>query len=112
MMKTDLAAENPAAPDMLRPEKNDRSGVGVHYVDAWLKPVRAGVLLADGRKFSVKRRGLKVTMALGSEKSHGLLRRLDNGPTPVEMLRGALDEAGAQLGVTVTAADGRLWLEH
>jgi hypothetical protein len=111
-MKTELAPVNTAAPEMLRPEKNDRSGVGVHYADAYLKPLKAGIVLPDGRKFSGKRRGLKITLALGPGKGEGLLRRLAHGPDPVAMLRAALDEAGTQLGVKLLATDGKLWLEH
>lgn len=111
-MKTELCPANPAAPDMLRPEKNDRSGVGVHYVDAFLKPVKLGVTLPDGAKFSAKRRGLKITFTLGTTKGEGLLRRLDNKGDPIAMLRAALDEAGAKLGVHLVAEEGKLWLER
>ena len=62
-MKTELCPANPAATEQLRPEKNDRSGIGVHYVDAMLKPLTAGIALPDGTKFSAKRRGLKITLA-------------------------------------------------
>jgi hypothetical protein len=110
-MKTELAPEITTATDLLRPEKNDRSGVGVHYVDAYLKPLRAGIVLPDGVKFSAKRRGLKVTLALGLQKGEGLLRRLSVSKDPVVMLRSALDEAGAKIGVKLTALDGKLWLE-
>lgn len=110
-MKLELAPENLAATDMLRPEKNDRSGVGVHYVDAYLKPLKAGVILPDGRKFSAKRRGLKVTLSLGTAKAEGLMRRLAVSRDPVVMLRAALDEAGAKLSARVTAEGGKLFLE-
>jgi hypothetical protein len=109
-MKTELAPENAAATDLLRPEKNDRSGVGVHYVDAYLKPLKAGIALPDGRKFSAKRRGLKVTLTLGTQKGEGLMRRLAVGADPVRMLRAALDEAGAKLGVSLRAEEGKLVL--
>jgi hypothetical protein len=111
-MKIELAPENPAAPDMLRPEKNDRSGVGVHYVEAYLKPLKAGIVLPDGVKFSAKRRGLKVTFTLGTAKGEGLMRRLDVSKDPVVMLRAALDEAGAKLGVKLTAENGKLVLDY
>ncbi len=111
-MKTELCTENTAAPEMLRPEKNDRSGVGVHYVDAYLKPLKAGITLADGVKFSAKRRGLKVTLALGPQKGEGLMRRLTVGRDPILMLRAALDEAGAKLGVKLLAEGGKLHLER
>lgn len=109
-MKLELAPENPAAPDMLRSEKNDRSGVGVHYVDAYLKPLKAGVVLPDGRKFSAKRRGLKITFTLGVLKGDGLMRRLTVSRDPIVMLRAALDEAGAKLGVQLLVEEGKLFL--
>lgn len=96
---------------MLRPEKNDRSGIGVHYVDACLRPLKAGIALPDGRKFSAKRRGLKVTLTLGPQKGDGLMRRLAVSADPVVMLRAALDEAGVKLGVRLLADAGKLWLE-
>ncbi len=80
-MKTELCPANPAATEQLRPEKNDRSGIGVHYVDAMLKPLKAGIALPDGTKFSAKRRGLKITLACGTTKGEGLLRRLTVDPT-------------------------------
>jgi hypothetical protein len=110
-MRIELAPENSAAIDMLRPERNDRSGVGVHYVDAYLKPLKAGVVLPDGVKFSAKRRGLKVTLALGVQKGEGLLRRLSVSKDPEVMLRAALDEAGAKIRVRLCAEDGKLVLE-
>lgn len=126
-MMIDLAPENTAAPEMLRAEKNDRSMIGVHYVDAYLKPLKAGVALPDGTRFSAKRRGLKITFTLtppkppavdatpapapAPAKGEGLMRRLAIGPDPVAMLRAALDEAGAALGVRLIATGGRLCLE-
>lgn len=96
---------------MLKPEKNDRSGVGVHYVDAYLKPLRAGALLPDGSKFSAKRRGLKITLALGTQKGEGLMRRLDVSKDPIVMLRAALDEAGAKIGARLHVENGKFVLE-
>jgi hypothetical protein len=110
-MKYELAPEITTATDLLRPEKNDRSGVGVHYIDAYLKPLKAGITLPDGVKFSAKRRGLKVTLALGTQKGEGLMRRLTVSKDPVVMLRAALDEAGAKIGVKLLAEDGKLVLE-
>jgi hypothetical protein len=111
-MKTELAPENPTAVDLLRPEKNDRSGIGVHYVDAFLKPVKAGIILPDGRKFSAKRRGLKVTFLLGTAKGEGLMRRLSVSKDPIVMLRAALDEAGGKIGVKLAVEDGKLVLDY
>lgn len=111
-MRIELAPENSTALDQLKPAKNDRSGIGVHYVDAFLKPLKAGVVLPDGAKLSAKRRGLKVTLTLGTQKGEGLMRRLTVSRDPVVMLRAALDEAGQSLGVKLDAAEGKLWLEQ
>lgn len=110
-MKIDLAPENTAATDQLRPEKNDRSGVGVHYVDAYLKPIRAAITFPDGTKFSAKRRGLKVTLTLGARKGEGLMRRLAVSNDPTVMLAAALDEAGAGIGARLFTENGRLILK-
>jgi len=111
-MNIELAPENLAAPDLLKPEKNDRSGIGVHYVDAFLKPLKAGVALPDGVKFSAKRRGLKITLTLGGQKGEGLMRRLTVSKDPIVMLRAALDEAGAKIGVRLFCEAGKLQLER
>ncbi len=111
-MKTELAPLNPDIEAALRPEKNDRSGVGVHYADAFLKPLKKKIELPDGTKFSAKRRGLKITMALGTNKGEGLLRRIDNGPDPKNMFQGAIEEASAQIGVKLHVEDGKIWLEY
>lgn len=111
-MNVELCPENPAAADLLKPEKNDRSGIGVHYVDAVLKPLKAGIVLPDGAKLSAKRRGLKITVTLGTLKGDGLMRRLTVSPDPVKMLEAALAEAGQKVGVQLFHANGRLWMER
>lgn len=111
-MKTELAPLNPDIEAALCPEKNDRSGVGVHYTDAFIKPLKKRIELPDGTKFSVKRRGLKITVAMGTNKGEGLLRRLENGPDPKNMFQCALDEASEQIGVKLHVEDGKIWLEH
>jgi len=96
---------NPAAKDKLPPTTPDKSGIGVHYVDAYLKPMNAA--LPDGTRVACKRRGLKVTLKVGlTKKGDGLMRRLTHGPDPVAMLQACLQEAaqaaGVQLQVTAT----------
>ena len=36
-----LCDMNAAAKDMLPPNRSDKSGIGVHYTDAFLKPMNA-----------------------------------------------------------------------
>ncbi len=88
---------------------DDDSGVGIRFVDLLLKPVRA--TLEDGRKIRIKRRGLKLTLAIGDAKGEGLLRRLEHGPDKAQMFREAMREAAEALGVRYVEADGALFLE-
>ncbi len=95
---------NPAAREKLPPAFRDKSGIGVHYVDAFLTPMNAA--LPDDVRVSCKRKGLRITLRVGTKKGDGLMRRLDVGPDPVAMLQAALQEAataaGVQLQVTAT----------
>jgi len=87
-----------AATAKLPPAFTDKSGIGVHYIDAFVKPMNA--TLPDGTRVACKRRGLKVTLKVGpTKKGDGLMRRLQNGPDPVLMLRACLEEAAKAAGV-------------
>ena len=85
-MKTKLCDVNAAAIDKLPRLTDDKSGIGVHYVDAYLKPMNTQ--LPDGTFVKCKRRGLKIALSAGSKKGEGLMRRLAVGPDPVVMLDG------------------------
>jgi len=108
-MKTKLCDVNPAAKEKLPQFTDDKSGLGVHYVDAYLKPMN--VKLADGTAVRCKRRGLKITLTAGTKKGEGLLRRLAVGPDPVVMLDAALQEAAKAAGVGLTVEEGAVFLE-
>jgi hypothetical protein len=91
------------------PEKtDDKSGIGVHYVDAYLKPLNAK--LPDGTAVKCKRRGLKVVLTVGDKKGEGLMRRLDVSRDPIVMLDAALQEAAKSAGVQLTVEDGAVYL--
>ncbi|MCC7043044.1 MAG: hypothetical protein IT183_04235 [Acidobacteria bacterium] len=107
-MKVKLCDVNPAATDRMPAKADDKSGIGVHYVDAFLKPMN--VKLEDGTAVKAKRRGLKITLAVGSAKGEGLMRRLAIGPDPVVMLDAALQEAAQQAGVQLAVEDGAVYL--
>jgi hypothetical protein len=107
-MKTKLCDVNPAASEKLPQFTGDKSGIGVHYVDAYIKPMNAK--LEDGTVVKCKRRGLKIVLSAGAKKGEGLMRRLDNGPDPVVMLRAALDEAAAAAGLELSVEDGALFI--
>jgi len=107
-MKTKLCDLNPAAPTRLPAHTDDKSGIGVHYVDAYLKPMNTK--LPDGTAVKCKRRGLKITLTVGAKKGDGLMRRLDVGPDPVVMLDAALQEAAKAAGLELSVEDGAVYL--
>jgi hypothetical protein len=107
-MKLKICDVNPAAREKLPERTDDRSGIGVHYVDAYIKPMNTK--LEDGSAVKCKRRGLRITLALGDAKGEGLMRRLEIGPDPVAMLDAALQEAARAAGVALTVEDGAIYL--
>lgn len=109
-MKTKLCDVSPLALDRLPGKTDDKSGIGVHYVDAWLKPMN--VTLEDGTPVKAKRRGLKVTLQVGQARGEGLMRRLAVSPDPAVMLESALAEAAEAAGVRLSVDDGVVWLER
>jgi len=106
---TRLCAINPAATAKLPPGFPDKSGVGVHYVDAFIAPMNAA--LPDTTRVSCKRKGLRVTLRVGAKKGDGLLRRLQHGPDPVRMLGAALQEAATAAGVQLQITDTEILLQ-
>ena len=109
-MKTKLCDVNAAAVDKLPKHTDDKSGIGVHYVDAFLKPMNGA--LPDSTPVKCKRRGLKVTLQVGPKKGEGLMRRLEVGPDPVVMLQSALQEAAKHAGVELVIEDGGIYISH
>ena len=96
---------NQAAKEKLPPTFTDKSGIGVHYTDAFIKPMN--IKLEDGTRISCKRKGLKITLVVGTKKGEGLMRRLDVNKDPVEMLNAALQEAAkaAELELKITDSE-------
>jgi hypothetical protein len=109
-MKIKLCDLNAAAREKLPQFTDDKSGIGVHYVDAYVKPMN--VKLEDGTPVKCKRRGLKIVLSVGGRKGEGLMRRLAVGPDPLVMLPAALAEAAAAAGVGLTVEDGALFLDY
>ena len=106
-MKVKICDVNPAAESKLPQHSGDKSGIGVHYVDAFIKPMN--VKLEDGTPVKCKRRGLKIVLSAGSKKGEGLMRRIDVSPDPVIMLNAALQEAAAAAGIELTVEDGAIF---
>ena len=107
-MKTRLCDVNAGALEKLPAHTADKSGVGVHYVDAYIKPMN--LKLPDGTPVRCKRRGLKIVFSAGGKKGEGLLRRLDVSANPIVMLDAALQEAVKAAGVELTVEDGGIFL--
>jgi hypothetical protein len=105
---TKLCDINLAAKEKLPPQFQEKSGVGSHYADAFIKPMNTK--LADGTRVSCKRKGLKITLVVGAKKGEGLLRRLDVGKDPVAMLGAALQEAARAAGVELNITDSEILL--
>ena|SRR5712692_2358451 len=107
-MKYKLCDVNGAAKEKLPEFTDDKSGIGVHYVDAYIKPMNTK--LEDGTAVKCKRRGLKVVLSAGSKKGEGLLRRLDVSRDPIVMLDAALQEAAKAAEVELTVEGGAVFL--
>src|SRR6516225_2905678 len=108
-VKVKICDVNPAAESKLPEHTGDKSGIGVHYVDAFIKPMN--VKLEDGTPVRCKRRGLKIVLSAGAKKGEGLLRRVDVSPDPVVMLDAALQEAAKAAGVGLSIEDGAVFLD-
>lgn len=108
-MKTRLCDVNASAVEKLPAQTGDKSGIGVHYVDAYIKPMN--LKLPDGTPVRCKRRGLKIVFSAGPKKGEGLLRRLDVSPDPAVMLDAALQEAAKAAGVGLTIEEGAVFLD-
>ena len=102
--KIALGPENKDADKLLPDVKDDGSGIGINYADAYIKPFKK--ILDDGRKVSCKRRGLELTLKIGDKTGKALMRRLANGPDVRTILREALNEAASAAGVVFVVEDG------
>ena len=108
-MKVKIADENKEAEELIPPAQRDGSGVGVNYADAYIKGIKCE--LEDGRKVVCKRRGLKITMAIGDKKGEALLRRWDHGPDVRNILQEALKSATQEAGATFSVEGGAIFLD-
>jgi hypothetical protein len=109
-MMTKVCDINQAAVEKLPPTFSEKSGIGVHYTDAFIKPMNTK--LPDGTRVACKRKGLKIMLAVGTKKGEGLMRRLDVGKDPVVMLRAALQEAAKGAGLELNVTDTEILVSH
>jgi hypothetical protein len=108
-MKIKLCDVNHDARSKLPEHTADKSGIGVHYVDAYIKPINT--TLEDGTRVKCKRRGLKVQLSVGDKKGEGLMRRLDVSKDPVTMLDASLKEAAMMAGLELVVEDGAIFID-
>ena len=108
-VKVKLSDVSPAALEKLPQHTGDKSGIGGHYIDTYIKPMN--VKLEDGTPVKCKRRGLKIVLSAGAKKGEGLMRRLDVGPDPIVMLDAALQEAARSADIGLTVEDGSIFIE-
>jgi len=100
---TKLCDINPEAKQKLPAVFKEKSGIGSHYADAFIKPMNTK--LPDGTRVACKRKGLKISLVVGTKKGEGLMRRIDVSPDPVLMLNAALQEAAKAAGVELQITD-------
>ena len=105
---TKLCDINAAAKEKLPPGFTDKSGIGVHYIDAFIKPMNTK--LPDGTRVACKRKGLKLMLTVGTKKGEDLMRRLDVSKDPVAMLNAALQEAAKAAGVELQITDAEIFV--
>ncbi len=105
---TKICDINPAVKEKLPPATPDKSGIGVHYTDAFIKPMNTQ--LPDGTRVACKRKGLKLLLRVGEKKGEGLMRRIDVGKDPVAMLQAALAEAAKAAGVDLKITETEILL--
>ena len=100
---TKICDLNEAAKEKLPSVYADKSGIGVHYIDAYIKPFNKK--LEDGTRVSCRRKGLKISLAVGDKKGSGIMRRLEVSKDPVVMLQAALNEAAKEAGIELQISD-------
>jgi hypothetical protein len=106
-----LCTINAAAKEKLPPGFRDKSGIGVHYVDAFIAPMNATLADPAATRVSCKRKGLRLTLRVGAKKGDGLMRRLAVSQDPVVMLPAALQEAAKAAGVQLQITDTEVLIE-
>ena len=106
---TKLCDINLAAREKLPPTFAEKSGIGVHYTDAFLKPMNTK--LPDGTRVACKRKGLKIILTVGTKKGEGLMRRIDVSKDPVVMLNAALQEAARAAGLKLEITDNEVLID-
>lgn len=109
-MKIIIGKENKEAEKLLPHNYQDKSGIGVHYTDEYLK--QFNIKTDDGHEIKAKRKGLKISIKIDSEVGNGLMRLEEYGPEPTFLLQKALCEAAEEIGFKFTNEDGFICFER
>jgi hypothetical protein len=104
-----IAFDQAKAEATLQGAMPDGSGVGVNYVDVIVKASK--LTLPDGRKLLLKRKGLKLTLAIGDKQGEALLRRIEHGPDVHAIIRQALEAAAGAVGARARLEPGAVHLD-
>ncbi|HKZ32549.1 MAG TPA: hypothetical protein VJ648_09360 [Vicinamibacteria bacterium] len=104
-----IAFDEAKAEATLQGAMPDGSGVGVNYVDVIAKASK--LTLPDGRKLLLKRKGLKLTLAIGDKQGEALLRRLDHGPDVHTIVRRGIEAAALAAGARASFEAGAVHLD-
>jgi len=108
-MRVTISFDQAKAEATLLGDMPDGSGVGVNYLDVIAKASKQ--TLPDGRKLLLKRKGLKLTLAIGDALGEALLRRLDHGPDVHDIVRRALESAALAAGARASFEPGAVHLD-
>lgn len=108
-MKLRITDENLEAEKLIPPAAPDGSGIGVNYVDAYIKPMN--VETEDGHKITCKRKGLKVILSIDDKTGEAIMRRIEYGPDVKNILRQALEAAAEEAEAQFSVEEGGVFLE-
>ena len=108
-MRISIVFDEAKAEATLHGAMPDGSGVGVNYVDVIAKASKQ--TLGDGRKLLLKRKGLKLTLAIGERQGEALLRRLDHGPEVHDIVHKAIEAVALDAGARASFEAGAVHLE-
>ena len=103
-----ICDENKEAEKLIPPSAPDGSEIGVNYADAYIKAMN--VELEDGLKITCKRKGIKITLTIGDKSGTSLMRRIEHGPDPKNILQNALEGAAKEAGAAFLVEDDVVYL--
>ncbi len=107
-MKFVIGKERTTAEAKLESDFVDNSGIGIHYVDEYIKQLN---IKNNDFEIKAKRKGLKVMLKINGTLGVGLMRRLEVSSDPRVMLQAALKEAAKEAGYNYKIENNELVFE-